>query len=487
MALPPDLFDQPAPAGARIVARQRLAEARDAAARLRDPYDAEALHDFRVALRRLRSTMRSHRALLDDTVKRKRRRQLGELARATNVARDSEVHLAWLRATRQKVSARERAGVDWLATRLEERMSEESRALQEDTLHAFDKLADALDDELARWREVHHLDDRRTQPGFATHAATLVRKAVAELEGCLADVHTPDDEVPAHEARIAGKRLRYLVEPVVEVLDDGKALIGRLKALQDALGDLHDAHVFSRELVDASAEAAAESARAESSAVLEGAPPTTTRRRATRDPRAGLLALAERVRDRGLAAWRTVEADWIEDRAAPFLDEVRTLAAHLEAHGAEAVEIERKYLLSSFPEEIESFPSAELWQGYVPGRRLVERVRRVKDEDGERFYRTVKGGRGVHRLEVEEETSREIFDVLWALTEGRRVHKRRYFVPGSAHTWEIDTFLDGRHLWLAEVELASEHETVEIPAWLEPYVVREVTEEREYGNLALAK
>lgn len=489
MALPPDLYDLPAPAGARVLARHRLGEARAAARRLADPSDAEALHDFRVALRRLRSTMRSYRALLADTVAGKRRRQLRDVADATGVARDAEVHLAWLRSTRAKVTPRERSGVDWLAARLEGRHEEESARLRDDTLRAFDKLALTLDAELARWHEVHHLDDPRQTPSMATVTGALVRDAVAELEARLEAVRAADDEEPAHEARIAGKRLRYLIEPIGEVLESGVGLRDRLKALQDALGDLHDAQVFSRELVAASAEAGAEAARAEAGAVLEGAGRGARRRRggAVRDPRAGLLALAERVRDRGHTAWRTVETHWIGGRARKFLDDVHTLAEHLEAHGADAIEIERKYLLSELPPEVAGHPSAELWQGYVPGRRLVERVRRVHDDDGERFYRTVKGGRGVHRLEVEEETTREIFEALWTLTEGRRVHKRRWFVPGSAHTWEIDSFLDGRQLWLAEVELVSEHESADLPPWLAPFVVREVTLEREYGNLALAK
>ena len=491
MALPHDLYDLPAPAGARLLARHRLAEARAAARRLDHEDDDDALHDFRVALRRLRSTMRSYRALLADTVAGKRRRQLRDLADATGAARDAEVHLAWLRATRAKVTPRERAGVDWLVARLEARHAEESGRLRDETLRTFDKLALTLDAELARWHQVHHLDDPHEPPVLATVTGALLRDAVADLEACLDAVQSEEDEEPAHDARIAGKRLRYLIEPVAEVLESGVALRERLKSMQDALGDLHDAQVFSRELVAASAEAGAERARAEADAAPDGAKRATTRGRSRRgtqgDPRAGLLALAERVRDRGHKAWRTVEKGWIGGRAAAFLDEVRTLADHLEALGAEAVEIERKYLLSGLPPEVEGHPSAELWQGYVPGRRLVERVRRVRDSDGERFYRTVKGGRGVHRLEVEEETSREIFDALWALTEGRRVHKRRWFVAGSAHTWEIDSFLDGRQLWLAEVELASEQEEAETPAWLAPYIVREVTLEGEYGNVALAK
>jgi CYTH domain-containing protein len=355
------------------------------------------------------------------------------------------------------------------------------------TLKGFRKVAATLDVELSRWHQVHYLEEPGEVSNLATFSAELVRRAVSELEARLADVNDPADEVAPHQARIAGKRLRYLIEPIVDVLDAGSPLLRRLKGLQDTLGDLHDSQVFSRELVSASADAGAQVARAESAAVLGGKERSKgRRRRGASDPREGLLALAERVRDRGLAAWRAVEEEWFADRAAGFLDDVRALAAYLEALGADTVEIERKYLLAALPDEVHGHPSAELWQGYVPGRRLVERVRRVRDTDGERFYRTVKGGRGVHRLEVEEETSREIFDALWALTEGRRVHKRRWFVAGTAHTWEIDAFED-RELVLAEVELASAQEAVELPEWLSPLVVREVTLEPEYGNLALAQ
>lgn len=487
MTLPDDLYDRPAPEGARLLARHRLVEAGEAASRLAEGADPEALHDFRVALRRLRSTMRSYRPLLEDTVGGKRRRQVRDVAASTSVARDTEVHIAWLHDVRTDVSSRERTGVDWLLGRLRAREQEAQGQLVGRTLKAFRKVAATLDVELSRWHQVHYLEEPGEVPNFSTFTAELVRRSVSELEARLAEVSDVSDEVAPHEARIAGKRLRYLIEPVIEVLDAGAPLLRRLKGLQDALGDLHDSQVFSRELVAASAEAGAQVARAESAAVLEGKGRTKgRRRRGAGDPRDGLLALAERVRERGLAAWRSVEEEWLSDRAAGFLDDVRSLAAYLEALGADTVEIERKYLLAALPDEVHGHPSAELWQGYVPGRRLVERVRRVRDSDGERFYRTVKGGRGVHRLEVEEETSREIFDALWALTEGRRVHKRRWFVAGTAHTWEVDAF-DDLGLFLAEVELASEQEAVELPDWLAPLVVREVTLEPEYGNLALAR
>jgi CYTH domain-containing protein len=125
-------------------------------------------------------------------------------------------------------------------------------------------------------------------------------------------------------------------------------------------------------------------------------------------------------------------------------------------------------------------------QGYVPGKHLLERLRRVKENGSTRFYRTVKLGSGLVRSEIEEETTRAVFDRMWPLTRGRRLKKRRHRVGEGELTWEIDDFAD-RKLVLAEVELSGEDAEVEIPKWLRPHVVREVTEEEEYQNARLAR
>jgi CYTH domain-containing protein len=59
-------------------------------------------------------------------------------------------------------------------------------------------------------------------------------------------------------------------------------------------------------------------------------------------------------------------------------------------------------------------------------------------------------------------------------------------VPDYGLTWSIEQFLD-RDLVLAQVQLAGEETALPVPEWLEPYVVREVTGEREYSNRALAR
>ena len=113
-------------------------------------------------------------------------------------------------------------------------------------------------------------------------------------------------------------------------------------------------------------------------------------------------------------------------------------------------EIERKYLLRELPARAVGAPSLEIDQGYLPGERINERIRRTRGSDGLRYYRTIKAGSGIDRLEVEEETSELFFTTVWPLTRGCRVHKRRYLVPEAELTWEIDEFLDRDGLWLAE-------------------------------------
>lgn len=151
------------------------------------------------------------------------------------------------------------------------------------------------------------------------------------------------------------------------------------------------------------------------------------------------------------------------------------------------IEIERKFLLSGLPDMPRVSDVLEIDQGYIPGVRLLERLRRQRHRDGTvRYFRTVKVGSGVERIELEDETDRATFEHLWQLTEGRRLRKRRHLVPDGNLTWEVDEFTD-RALHLAELEIETATTAIRIPDWLKPVVVRDVTDEREYTNRNLAR
>lgn len=151
------------------------------------------------------------------------------------------------------------------------------------------------------------------------------------------------------------------------------------------------------------------------------------------------------------------------------------------------LEIERKYLLRGLPPNVAHAPSVEIDQGYLPGNEIRERIRRVRGSHGVQFVRTLKAGVGIERIEIEEETTEQLFVAVWPLTRGCRVQKRRYDVPDGALVWEIDEFLDRTGLWLAEVELDRSDQPVSPPEWLKPYIIREVTDDPAYTNRALAR
>ncbi len=163
-----------------------------------------------------------------------------------------------------------------------------------------------------------------------------------------------------------------------------------------------------------------------------------------------------------------------------------SLLQHPETPEGSRLEIERKFLLRGLPEMGEATDSIEIDQGWLPGQQLRERIRRVRSDRGETYLRTVKLGRGVQRLEIEEPTPAPIFERLWPLTEGCRIRKRRFRVRDGDLLWEIDAFAD-RDLVLAEVELSSADQRPAFPAWLADHVLREVTDDPRFTNLALAE
>ena len=476
------LLDRPAAEAARLLALRMLDTAAAARLRMSNPADPEALHDFRVAIRRLRSCLRAWHSVLGDGVTPRILQRLRRLARATSESRDLEVHLAWVAAQAPDLREYQKPGVHLLEERLRRRQERASRRLA----RALERHYLPVDAKLRRRLAVYQatLDPRPLSAAAAL--APLMLRLAGELEARLAVVESISDEARAHDVRIAAKRLRYLLDPFAADLAGVPAIVARLKALQDVLGELHDAHVFAAELAQSLEGAAVEQARRVSRELLQWTGDAGTAEPAPpEDPRPGLVALAHRLRDIAEASYAAFQSEWLGARSAEFFARVLELATGLTARALATREIERKFLLTAVPPEAASVEPLEIEQGWLPGERLVERLRRLRWNGSEAWFRTVKSGAGLERLELEEATTPDVFQGLWPLTEGRRLQKRRYCVPAGGLVWEIDEFL-GRDLVLAEVELPAANVMVELPTWLHPYVVREVTGEPAYENRNLA-
>ena len=320
------LLSRPPEEGARLLALSFLDQAAQARPRLTDPSDTEALHDFRVGLRRLRSCLRAYEGYLEGSVPKKLAKRLKRLAASTGPGRDTEVQIEWLEGHRSHLASHHRAGLAWLLARLEERMRDAYEEMREEVEHEFLKVEEGLRRRLSVYHTEVHLDPAAPRETLGSATAAILRQQVADLEAHLARVEDPDDEEEAHEARISAKRVRYLLEPLVGEIEGAAPVVKRFKVLQDLLGDLHDAHVLEAGLARDVETAAAERARRVLELSLAEAPDDRLlRAERRRDRESGLISLARLNRARRDRLFATLEAEWLDGKAHDFLRQVENL------------------------------------------------------------------------------------------------------------------------------------------------------------------
>lgn len=148
-----------------------------------------------------------------------------------------------------------------------------------------------------------------------------------------------------------------------------------------------------------------------------------------------------------------------------------------------AVEIERKFLVENekWRDAVES--SEHIMQGYLAANANATVRVRVK---GDKAFLTIKGAtEGITRSEYEYPIPVEDAEqMLRELSASPVIDKVRHLVRCGSHLWELDVFSGANEgLIMAEVELAAEDETFELPVWAGD----EVTADPRYYNVNLAR
>lgn len=453
-----DALHRPAAEGVRIVALWWIDQVH---------HSRESLKDSHSAISNLVSTLRENRELFTDSSIKKELRNLRSLQRALDDVSDTTSQREWLESELEMLLPDAAAEASQLGELLEKSTHKQARTANGALKKYFESSEATLRSVLSRFSIHGTIGVALNLDPFSAHAAGRLNRHLAKLGRAMNDVEG-----------ISSKRE---LKRVGDSLERIGALLSPFVASVPALGALYHSTTTGRQQLLA-LQIATRLAKLARSEKLDG-----------------LAAVLDDVR---LSHYNTFASDWLSDKGERALRSAYAATAALQvsvditqlsnarftSEFGIPKEIERKFLLSGCPPEASVVAGTRIEQGWIPGRTLRERLRRSTYPTGvARYTRTVKFGRGISRVELEEDTDRHLFEVLWPLTASARVRKRRHAIREGVHTWEIDVFTD-RDLVLAEVELTAVDEVLVVPTWLQKWIVREVTDESEYvnANLALA-
>ncbi|MGD8824989.1 MAG: CHAD domain-containing protein [Myxococcales bacterium] len=326
--LPDDLLLRSDEEAARRLALKALHAARAAERRLDDRADPEALHDFRVAVRRLRSVLRAYRAQLQDAVGKKDRKRLRSIQRATGGGREAEVALEWLTKQQGDLAPEHLAGVNWLSATLLERRRSCAKALDTQVREEFRSLAVKLEERLAVMKREQNLLSEHSHVRFARALANLTEAHATDLLVQLGQIARIDDAAQLHQARIVGKRLRYLLEPIRAYVREAQSVVKRSKGLQDVLGDLNDVHVLMEE-IDRAFEASMTQKAGRVREALKRGDFERARREASMSEWVGLVELHRRLEGERRALVAQLRDRWLDGELDALVASARDVASRL--------------------------------------------------------------------------------------------------------------------------------------------------------------
>ena len=147
------------------------------------------------------------------------------------------------------------------------------------------------------------------------------------------------------------------------------------------------------------------------------------------------------------------------------------------------MEIERKYLIDTLPEDYQDYPCRHIEQAYLN----TDPVIRIR-KDNNKHELTYKSKGLMAREEYNLPLTKEGYLHLLPKADGNIIRKTRYLIPikGSSHTIELDVFEEPfSSLILAEVEFTCVEDATlfSAPDWFG----KEVTTDTNYHNSTMSK
>lgn len=145
------------------------------------------------------------------------------------------------------------------------------------------------------------------------------------------------------------------------------------------------------------------------------------------------------------------------------------------------MEIERKFLISRLPENLDSYDFHIIEQAYL----TTDPTIRVRMED-DRYYMTYKGSGLIAHEEYNLPLTKDAYLTLKSKADGNVISKKRHLIPYGKYTIELDVFSEPfAPLIIAEVEFPSldEADNFIAPDWFK----EDVTTNRDYYNSNMSR
>jgi CHAD domain-containing protein len=208
--------------------------------------DIEAIHQMRVASRRLATALDVFKPCLPKKKSKDWRDATRKVTIALGKARDLDIQIAQLtEAYNDQLDARFKPGYNRLLLRLKQKRTKAQKKVNK-TVFKLNE-SQALE-EMILWFEKTLEPDLMTDsyPPAVYHSAhQAITNALTTFLKHQDFIASDADSDKLHAMRIAGKRLRYTMEIFAPLYDDElKPFILVMKDIQDLLGEFHDADVW---------------------------------------------------------------------------------------------------------------------------------------------------------------------------------------------------------------------------------------------------
>jgi CHAD domain-containing protein len=238
---------------------QRLEKMYSLVGDVRHAEDIEAIHDMRVATRRLRAAIEVFGPAFQSKQFTAFGKDVKRVTDALAEARDLDVMIEAVQSLAASLAKNERSGIDSFT----ENMIESRRKIQKEVLRALDAIelrdlrgAFAAIAEVATPSPTQRFDYEEESAGIVDPSATIEDHFSIGITGRMADllalepyIADPERVKELHAMRISAKKLRYTMELfapfAVEGFDDA---ITKIKRIQEHLGEIHDADVLAPRL-----------------------------------------------------------------------------------------------------------------------------------------------------------------------------------------------------------------------------------------------